>query len=358
MADFLTSPVAPFGQVAVDDAGLFTPGAAATLDTAIQVINKCVELAETKDASFETKMDELTNDINGWLVTNSVEDITAGNISSTPATEPPMTIGDTSPALVFSNAYTQSNDIITDTVAKFSTFMATYFPDDAATYTAAEAYLIDAITNTATGSIPDGVRGAILENARSQMLAEENRAIEDLYASQSAARHRFPPGAISRAAIRISQQTLDRIAQTSREIAIKDFDLSYQKALEAVRQAMTSRMASIEAAKGYVASLVSGGYQLGQQLTGTAHQAEVSKLSAAYQAYSGRINAAELALRATQADKTLSFEASKENQSKDIVTIENYMKAFLMHAQILGHEVVSMLNNIRAGSSSSYQVNA
>lgn len=358
MSNFLQSPVASFSPVAVDDSGLFTPGAAATLDAAIQIINKCVAMAEAKDANFEAIIGDLTNASTGWLVANAAEDISAGQISVTAPQEPPMTIGDTSPALVFSQVSTQSADIIASTVAAFSAFMSTYFPDDTANFSAAEAYLLDAINNSSSGILPAGVRTAIYENARAQVLAEETRAISDLYDAPASARHRFPPGAQAGMALRIAQGSLDRIAQASREIAIKDFELSHQTALEAVRAAMASRISSIESAKGYIATLVSGGYQLGQQITGAAHQAEVAKLSAAYQAYSGRVNAAELSLRATQADETLSFEASKANQSKDLVNIENYMKAFLMHAQILGHEVVSMLNNIRAGSSATYGVSA
>jgi len=356
MADFLTSPVAPFSPVAVDSSGLFSPGPAATLDAAIQIINKCVELAESKDADFEIKMGELTDAATGWLATHAAADVTAGAISITAPTEPPMTVGDTSPALVFANANAQSTAIIADTAAKFGTFMSTWFPDDTANFAAAEAYLLAAITNTTSGILPAGVSAAILENSRAQILAEESRAVADLYESPVAMRHRFPTGAMAGQALRLAQSSLDRIAQTSREAAIKDFELSHQTALEAVRMAMASRVAAIGTAKEYVASLVSGGYQLGQQLTGAAHQAEVAKLSAGYQAYAGRINAAELALRATQANETISLDAAKANQSRDLAEIENYVKAFLAQAQVLGHEVISMLNNVRAGSSATYSV--
>ena len=84
----------------------------------------------------------------------------------------------------------------------------------------------------------------------------------------------------------------------------------------------------------------------------------MAKLSAAYQAYAGRINAAELALRATQADATLTLDADKTNQGKDLQEVETYNKAFLSEAQLVAQQLVSMLNNLRAGSSATLSVSA
>ncbi|MBK8117405.1 MAG: hypothetical protein IPK44_24265 [Candidatus Accumulibacter sp.] len=83
-----------------------------------------------------------------------------------------------------------------------------------------------------------------------------------------------------------------------------------------------------------------------------------AKLSAAYQAYAGRINAAELALRATQADATLTLDADKTNQGKDLQEVETYNKAFLSEAQLVAQQLVSMFDNLRAGSSATLSVSA
>ena len=99
------------------------------------------------------------------------------------------------------------------------------------------------------------------------------------------------------------------------------------------------------------------GNSFSQIVTG-AHGAEVAKLSAAYQAYAGRVSAAELALRASQADKTLTFEAGKTNQGKSLQELEMYNKAFLSEAHLIAQQLVSMLNNLRAGSSATLSVSA
>ena len=55
---------------------------------------------------------------------------------------------------------------------------------------------------------------------------------------------------------RIAQEALRAIAATSRTVAIKDFELSHQTALEAVRMAISSRSAALSAAQQYIAGVV------------------------------------------------------------------------------------------------------
>lgn len=354
MADFLDSSIAAFTPIAVDTGGLFTPASAAAINMAEQLVNKCVELAEAKDIDLADKVAAL--DL--WLTNNAAAVISAGVISAPTPTEPSMTIGDTSTALVFNNFTTQAGAILTSTMTKFTDFMTAYFPDNTATYTAAEAYLLARITNTTTGAVPAAIQAAILASDRARILAEENRAVADLYESPAARRHRFPSGAQQAQALRIAQSALDAIAASSRTVAVKDFELSHQTALEAVRIAVSSRASALQAATQYIASVVAQGYTTGTALTGAAHGAEVAKIQAAYQAFAGRTAAAELALKASQADETLTFEAAKANQSAELEQIANHLKAFLADAQIIGHEVVSMLNNLRVGSSLTMGVSA
>lgn len=358
MTDFVDSPIGDIPVIPVDEGGLFTPGAAFTIKLAADLVNKCVALAEAKDADFSTKMDALTNATTGFLVTHHAADVTAGSITAPTPTEPSMSVSDTSTALVFGNFATQAAAIISDGATKFTNFMSTWFPDNSTTYDAAEAYLLAAITNTTSGIVPAAIKTAIFEDARAQVLDEATRTEADLYEAQSAKRHRFPTGASAGNARRIAQAALDSIAASSRAIAIKDFELSHQTALEAVRMAVAARGAALQAAEQYIAGVVAQGYGAGSQITSAAHGAEASKLQAAYQAYAGRINAAELALRASQADKTLTLDANKTNQNRDLQETENYLKAFLAQAQLIAQQLVGMLNNLRSGSSATYSVAA
>ena len=77
---------------------------------------------------------------------------------------------------------------------------------------------------------------------------------------------------------------------------------------------------------------------------------------------------AKLGLDANVADGRLTFDslnataqialnAATKNQEKDLREVENMLKVFLSDAQILAQQGVALLNNIRAGASSSYTVN-
>jgi len=358
----MTFPIGPyvdsFSPVPVDPGGLITPASAAAIEMATELVNKCVELAETRTTDFDAAIAALTDDVTGWLVTHAAADAVAPSITSTPPTEPSMTISDTSTALVFNNANAQATAMIADLVSDFGAFVTAYFPGNDASYAAAESYLLDAITNTTSGIVPAAIQTAIATSDRDRILAEQDQAEEALYEGMSARRFRFPPGAAAGQALRLAQAALSQIAAGSRAIAIKDFELSHQTALESVRAVVAARATAMQATTAYIAGIVADGYKMGHSIAGTAHQAEVAKIAAAYQAFAGRTNAAELALKAVQADASLQFEESKANQQRDMDNIEANVRAFLAQAQILGNQVTAMLNNMRVGSGLSASVNA
>lgn len=388
MADFIDPP---FGTIPTSSvsSGIFNPGAAISIDLAVRLVNKCVELAQQKDTDFGSKIDAVvawleanapaiisadvisspaaitfaevsaptitSNPITGGTISATpieigsvtagtvsagstltfnalaidpisvseatIADITVGDIAAPTPTEPTMTLADTGTALVFNNFSNQVTPIIANALSKFTDFMTTYFPDNDTTYGDAEAYLQSAIENKTQGIVPAEIRAAILLSDRDRLLAEESRAIADLYEAPVVRRHRFPSGAQQAAARRIAQQTLDAIAASSRAVAIKDFELSHQTALESVKMAISARQAALSAATQYIATLVAQSYTTGAGITGTAHNAEVAKIQAAYHAYAERIHAAELALKAVQADESLTFEAGKANLSADLELI-------------------------------------
>lgn len=355
MADLVESPIGTIPTIAIDTGGLFSAGAAYAIDVNVKVLNAVWTLATTKADDFDAKIDALTNETTGWLINNQVGDITAGAITAASPTEPSMTITDTSTALVINDYTAAATTLVNDLYSRFSTFISTWFPDEDATYAAAEAYLVDAIGNTVSGAIPAAVRATMLQDGLAEIAANEAKALEEVDDAWAARRHPLPSGAQIYAALRINQATLDASAALTRSLTIKDFELTYQKALEAVRMALSNRQAVLTSAREYLAHAVTGN-TIGLQATDTAHRAQVQKLAAAYDAYARRIDASELLLKISQANAGLSFEADKANQMKDIKNVEAYVEAFMMQAQMLAHQITSMLNNVRTGGSSSYQV--
>jgi hypothetical protein len=355
MVDLVESPIGTIPTIPIDAGGLFTPGAAYAIKLNADIVNGLFSLAQTKTDDFDASIDALTHATTGWLTQNKVDDIATGSITAASPTEPGMTLADTSTALVINDFTTAATTLVNDLYSRFSAFINTWFPDESDTYAAAEEWLVNAIHGTASDAIPASVRSTMLQDGLSEIAANEAKALEEVDDAWAARRHPLPSGAQTYAALRINMAALDASAALTRSLTIRDFELTYQKCIDAVRMALANRQTVLTSAREYLAYAVTGN-TIGLQATDTAHQAQVRKLSAAYEAYAKRINASELMLKISQADKALAFEADKANQMKDIKNVDSYVNAFITQAQMLAHQVTAMLNNVRAGGSSSYSV--
>ncbi len=356
MTDIVTSPVASFTPIAVATGGSFTPGAAAVLQNNADIINATWNLADTRLTDYETKIDDLTNLVTGWLVTVSMPHVTAGTITAPTPTEPSMTIADTSPAAVYADFATQAANIVTVLVDKFTAFKTTHFPDEPATYGAAEAWVYDAITNSTTSAVPAAIKTAIIASAQASILNEKTRAVADALESWVGKRHSLPPGALTYQTMRIEQKALDDVSEAVRGASIKDFDQTYDKIMSSVKLALSNRQTALKAAQEYMVA-VAQGETTGAQVAGTAFEAQTRMLNSAAGFYGARINAAELALKLSMGSAGIDLDAAKANQQADIQPIDFRLKALMSEAQSLATIVAALTNNIRAGGSSTYNVN-
>lgn len=355
MTDIVTSPVASFSPVAVSTGGLFTPGAAAVLQNNADIINATWNLADTKFTSYEEKIDELTNLTTGWLATLSMPHVTAGTITAPTPVEPSITLADTSTASVYADFATQASNIVTILVDKFSSFQSTWFPAEPATYGAAEAWVYDAINNTSTSAVPTAIKAAILASADATILADKTRALADATESWASKRHSLPPGALTYVASQIEQKSLDAQAEAARGVMIKDFDQTYDKIMSSVKMALANRASALKAAQDYMVAMVQA-ENAGAQITGAAYEAQTRMITAAAGFFGQRTNAAELALKVSQGSAGINLDAAKANQQADIQPVEFRLKALLGEIQALATMVTALMNNVRAGGSSSYNV--
>lgn len=336
--------------------GSYTPGAESVLALNVDIVNAAWNKAMEQLYNFNEKVDALTNATTGWLALNKAAAITAGDISVTAPAAASMTVADTSTATVFNDFTTQANAVITALATKFSTFLSTWFPDETTTYGAAEAYLLDAISNTTSGAIPDAIKAAIIESGRVEIVASATRATEEATTRYAAMRHPLPPGALAGATLRIAQGSLDAESALIRSIAQKDFELAYQRGMDAVQKALANRATAISAAKEYITALVGSGYEEGAKITGAAHGAHTAMIGAAGDWLKSQVAASDLTLRSLTADKGLEMEASKSNQQAELAQIEFNIKSFLSQTQALAAIATSLTNNVRAGGSSAYTV--
>ena len=336
--------------------GSYTPGAESTLKLNVDIVNAAWNKAMEQLYNFNAKVDALTNETTGWLALNKASPITSGDISVTAPTAASMTVGDVSTATVFNDFTTQANTVITALATKFSTYLSAWFPDETTTYAAAEAYLLDAISNTTSGAIPAAIKSAIIESGRVEIVASATRATEEATTRYAAMRHPLPPGALAGATLRIAQGSLDSEAALIRSIAQKDFELAYQRGMDAVQKALANRQTALSAAKEYIASLVGSGYEEGAKITGAAYSARTTMIGAAGDWLKSQVAASDLTLRSLTADKGLEMDASKANQQAELANIEFNLKTFLSQTQALAAMITALTNNVRAGGNTSYTV--
>ena len=118
-------------------AGTFTPGAWNVLNLNEDVINASWNKGMEQLHDFKDQMGALLDDTTGWLAVNAATPIVPGSISVVAATEPAMTVSDTSPAQVYGDFNTQVTDVIDALSAKFASFIAAKFTNEQSNYYAA-----------------------------------------------------------------------------------------------------------------------------------------------------------------------------------------------------------------------------
>lgn len=229
---------------------------------------------------------------------------------------------------------------------KFVAFRSAYFPDESAAYTAAEDWLQASIANDA--GLPADVASQVWEEDRSRILADAQRASDEVLAQFSTKRFPLPPGAAASAVLQIQQKSQDAIAESSRKVAV----MSIENLRFAVEKTLNLRQLAMGATIEYIKALASGP-DMASRLINVGYDAQSKLIGAVSQFYSARTDAAKLNYTAVQHNADLAIEASKLNQASDLTLIEDRLKALLAEAQSLAQMATSLYNNLHAQASAS-----
>ena len=330
-------------------AGTYTPGAETALRNAVNVINAAWNQANIKEDAYATKMATITNT---WLGTAAAPHITAPTDVSAPTiTEPTVVIPSTANVDDVMTLYdTKYLELVALLADKFTLFRTTYFPNEATTYSAAEAWLSAAIANPDAG-LPQAVVTQLLDDDRGRLLAEANRASDTVIAGFATRRFPLPPGASASATLQIQQKAQDEIADSSRKIVME----SITQMKFAIEKAVGVRQLAMGAAVDYIKALASGP-DMASKLISTGYDAQSKLISAASSFYGARIEAAKVVASVNQFNSTTALHVSDKNQAADIVLIEDRLKALLAEAEVLGRMATSLFNNLHASAGTSYGV--
>lgn len=311
-----------------------------------ELINASWQKADSKQSEFEAK---IANAQSSFLDTLATPTISAGAMTPTVVAEPEVTIPTDVDADAFASFDTKYIELGEWLAGKFSTFKASYFPDESTSYAAAQAWLEAAIANPDAG-LPPAVAAQIWESDRSRIALEAQRATDDALGEFAMRRFAVPPGAATAAAVEIQKKAQAETAASSRRVAEMSVDM--QKF--SVSALMQLRQNAMGACLDYIKSLASGP-DVASRVVGIGYDAQSKLISSVSQFYNARTAAHELMAKTTQFNISTSLEAASKNQAAELTVIEDKLKALLAEAQTIGQMATSLYNNLQAGASAQGQ---
>lgn len=134
---------------------------------------------------------------------------------------------------------------------EFTNFINSYFPDFNEHLTHVHDKLHDMIFNGGTG-LPPSIEQAIHDRARSRIVAEQLSQEGQIYDTFAARGFSMPPGVMLAGIERLRDQTLSRVAETSKDIAIEAAKIEVENLKFAIEKAANYRIDIIRTAVDYI----------------------------------------------------------------------------------------------------------
>lgn len=229
----------------------------------------------------------------------------------------------------------------------FSSFLATNFPDSAY-YQAADAWLAKAITEGGTG-INTAVENALWERGRARVLTQAQRDIASTEEKYARAGWPLPPGAMLHDVALIRQDSRDKLAEQSRDIAIKSFETEIENIRFAVTKVLELRVQAISAAGDYIKTLVLGPQTAMQLSTGLAGlKTEFARSLVAL--YSAESQALEPRVRLAITDAQLKAQGNEANLRANVQAQGDRVQMAISDANRTASMLAAMLNAISAST--------
>jgi hypothetical protein len=225
-------------------------------------------------------------------------------------------------------------------------FLTTFFPLGAE-LAKARAWIERAIDG-GTG-IAAAVEAQIWERDRARLLMDAMRISEEAMASFAARGYPVPPGALHDQLQRSSQETRNKVAQASRDVAIKQAEIEVENVRFAVEKAIDLRKAAIQAAGDYIRTLALAP-QLGVQLATSVVDARTKMAQALTSFYAAKISALELPVRVAIANAGNAVNVRTANQSASVDIIQARVNLMDSAARSVGTQAAAALNALGANT--------
>lgn len=314
-------------------------GPSASAAFVVGVFNEQLEVANQRLAASA----EYTNlALQGLNNTPTVSDI---NLAGSGLVPFPPSLDGISPAEMISLYQGTSEEITAMLADGLTYFLTTYFPlgEELAL---ARAWVARALSTGGTGLNPE-IEDQIWQRERARLLKDAARATAQAASTWAARGYPLVPGGLAGQVEKIDQDARDKIAQSSRDIAIKQAEMELENIRFAVEKAISMRTVAIQAAGDYLRALALGP-QLGAELATSLASAKTSMAQALTAMYQAEVAAVEIPVRVAIAEANANVELRKANLSAAVETIRARVEVTQAAALSAGTQAAAALNALNA----------
>lgn len=244
--------------------------------------------------------------------------------------------------------YELSTAVIRQLADEYRNFMVQYGLNDFGYLDEAKAWIHTALTTGGTGINPI-VERQIWDRERSRITRELERAESETMQTWAGRGYPLPPGMLSNQILSLRKDANDKIAQASRDRAIKSFETEVENVRFAVESALKLFPAAMGAAGDFIKAIAVGPTSA-MQVIPSITDSQSRLIGAATDVFRARISVEELKLKASMPAAEYEQQARTKNGDWLMAQIKLQVDAAVEAARNLGTQTAATLNSLHAAT--------
>lgn len=242
--------------------------------------------------------------------------------------------------------YEMSTMVINQLAGLYDGYMTKYFPNDCGYLEKAQEWICNTLTNGGTG-MSAAVEAQIFERGRARVLREGHRTEKDIIALWAARNYALPPGAAAGQVLQLRLDTTGKVAELSRDVAIKQMEIEIENVRFAVENAVKLYSAATGAAGDYLKAL-SVGPTSAMQVIPSVTDSQAKLIGAATDYWRANISVEELRLKASMPAAEWEQQSRIKNADWVMDMVKTQVAAAVAAAQTVGTQAAAALNGLHA----------
>jgi hypothetical protein len=247
-----------------------------------------------------------------------------------------------------STGFSELEDQVVRRIAEeFREFVEEFFPTDLSS--AGNSWLMKVLTVGGTG-INASVENQLWSRERGRITREAQRLADEAATTWMARGYSLPPGALLHQTAVIDSEAQEKIAESSRERAIKSFETEVENLRFAVGKIVDMRANALSTAVAYIGANI-GAVQAAGQIAGNTADFYSKLSSTLVSLYSAQAEAEMNVARIASANAGLNQQNYTAQLQANTAYVGHQVNATMAAAQMLGTRAAAALNGLHAQAS-------